>query len=99
MYNRQKAHRLRLITTQCDASFPQPVTVSGTYRCTEGHCHIVHWSSGTMSISPTGYQPDFLAAVEAADTAALCVGDPETREYQGAYDAVLNQRGYGAVLL
>ena len=96
MYDRTEATRQGLIV-HCEATLLEPVTVSGTYRCIQGHAHSVQWMQGHPAVSQTGYDWAFLAALNAADEAAIIAGNPGTTAYNRAYYAVLRDRGYESV--
>ena len=98
MYDRLEAIRQGLIT-HCEAQLLEPVTVSGIYRCAEGHAHSVQWMQGHPAVSQTGYDSAFLAALNAADEAALIAGNPDSRAYCATYAAVLRDRGYASLAL
>ena len=98
MYDRIKAARQGLMT-HCEAQLLEPVTLSGSYRCTAGHAHSVQWMRGHPSVSQMGYDWSFLAALDAADEAAIIAGNPGTTAYARAYNAVLRDRGYASVSL
>ena len=98
MYNRVAAKHRGLIT-QCDAVLADPVTMSGMYRCIQGHLHSVQWMQGHPAISKTGYDSVFLAALNAADEAALIAGNPGSQAYCATYAAVLRDRGYASLAL
>ena len=98
MYNRKLARRLGL-ATYCTASLTEPVTVHGTYKCTRGHAHYASWLNHRPTVSPIGYDWAFLAALSAADDAAIAVADAGSRAYAAEHNRILEERGYGAVVL
>jgi hypothetical protein len=97
-YDREKALAAGYIV-RCQAALIEPVTISGTYKCTEGHAHHVRWGGRTFSVSSTGYDYAFLGALDDADDAALARHSPETRAYWEVHARTLTARGYGAVAL
>jgi hypothetical protein len=98
MFDHKKALELGYIV-HCVASLVEPVTVSGQYRCTEGHAHFVSWRNREVRVSPHGYQWNFLAAVDAADDAATAAYHPEKEDYARIYNEVLTAHGFAAVIL
>lgn len=98
MFNRDKALFSGLIQ-ECHATLRNPVTVSGYYRCQEGHSHYVSWSDGFPQVSSTGYLPEFLAALEKAEEAALAKAEAGSRAYTALHNAVLRDAGFGEVCL
>ena len=98
MYDRVEATRQGLIV-HCEATLLDPVTMSGTYRCTEGHAHSVQGMQGHPAVSQTGYDWAFLGALNAADEAALIADNPDSPAYCATYAAVLRDRGYASVAL
>jgi len=97
-YDRHKARSLGY-TAHCSAPLEEPVTVSGTYKCTAGHAHSARWNNGHLSVSATGYDYAFLGALDAAGDVAMSRHDPETRAYWVVFTQVLTAHGYGDVAL
>jgi hypothetical protein len=97
MWNRDAA-RARGLITHCEASLIEPVTMSGQYKCTEGHAHSVQWMQGHPRVSQTGYDWAFLGALDDADEAGILVDSPETPAYSAAYRTIMTARGYADVL-
>lgn len=99
MYDHAKAAARGLVTS-CTARLQEPVMLSGIYRCAKGHCHRVGWRHGHPVVNQLGYDASFLAALDAAETAASALYDPlyQEEDYTATYRAVLVDCGYQYVL-
>lgn len=97
-YDREKALAAGYIV-KCGAPLVDPVTVSGGYRCVDGHSHYVQWGGRTFTVSGCGYDAAFLEALDAAWQIASAHHATETLEFLLRHNQVLSDRGYGDVVL